>query len=93
MINWEVVGWTCITLAVLLSLISLIIYLFGLRNMKKSRQTVGSVQTNLKVGSQILFANGFYGTVVAIPDEEKLRVEIAPKVQVEISRYAVQKIV
>ena len=62
-INWEVIIWTCITLAVLMSVIG-----------------------------RIMFAGGVYGKVVSIDDEDTLRVEVAPKVVITISRYAVQSL-
>ena len=54
--------------------------------------TKGEVHTELKVGSRIMFAGGVYGKVVSIDDEDTLRVEVAPKVVITISRYAVQSL-
>ena len=92
-INWEVIIWTCITLAVLMSIIGLIL----LRHLGQERATasareLGEVHTELKVGSRIMFAGGVYGKVVGIDDEDTLRVEVAPKVVITISRYAVQSL-
>ena len=39
-----------------------------------------------------MFAGGVYGKVVSIDDEDPLRVEVAPKVVITISRYAVQSL-
>ena len=39
-----------------------------------------------------MFAGGVYGKVVSIDDEDALRVEVAPKVVITISRYAVQSL-
>ena len=74
-INWEVIIWTCITLAVLMSVIGLILYAISARNVRR-----------------IMFAGGVYGKVVSIDDEDTLRVEVAPKVVITISRYAVQSL-
>ena len=84
-INWEVIIWTCITLAVLMSIIGLILYAISAKNVRSKR-------TELKVGSRIMFAGGVYGKVVSIDDEDTLRVEVAPKVVITISRYAVQSL-
>ena len=85
-INWEVIICTCITLAVLMSVIGLI------KNVRSKRKELGEVHTELKVGSRIMFAGGVYGKVVSIDDEDTLRVEVAPKVVITISRYAVQSL-
>lgn len=39
-----------------------------------------------------MIADGVYGKVVGIDDEDTLRVEVAPKVVITISRYAVQSL-
>ena len=93
MINWEVILWTCITIAVLMGVIAMILTIVSAVNMRKRRKEVGEIHTTLAVGSKIMFAGGFYGKVVKICGEETLRVELAPNVVVEISRYAVQGIV
>ena len=91
-INWEVIIWTCITLAVLMSVIGLILYAISAKNVRSKRKELGEVHTELKVGSRIMFAGGVYGKVVSIDDEDTLRVEVAPKVVIPISRYAVQSL-
>ena len=78
-INWEVIIWTCITLAVLMSVIGLILYAISAKNVRSKRKELGEVHTELKVGSRIMFAGGVYGKVVGIDDEDTLRVEVAPK--------------
>ena len=40
-----------------------------------------------------MFAGGVYGRIVGMEDEDTLRVEVAPKVVLTISRYSVQSIV
>ena len=77
-INWEVIIWTCITLAVLMSVIGLILYAISAKNVRSKRKELGEVHTELKVGSRIMFAGGVYGKVVGIDDEDTLRVEVAP---------------
>ena len=91
-INWEVIIWTCITLAVLMSVIGLILYAISAKNVRSKRKELGEVHTELKVGSRIMFAGGVYGKVVGIDDEDTLRVEVAPKVVITIYRYAVQSL-
>ena len=52
-INWEVIIWTCITLAVLMSVIGLILYAISAKNVRSKRKELGEVHTELKVGSRI----------------------------------------
>lgn len=92
-INWEVVLWTCITLAVLMGVFGLILTIISSVNMRKRRKEVGDIHTTLAVGSKILFGGGIYGKVVRMNStDEIIGVEIAPKTIIEISRYAVQSI-
>ena len=94
MINWEVILWTCITLAVLMGIIGLILSFISARNMKKRRNEIGNIHTSLAIGKRVLFAGGFYGKVVRMNEtDEVIGVEIAPKTIVEVSRFAVQEIV
>ena len=89
MINWEVVLWTCVTLAVIMGVIVLIISVISSVNMKKQREKVGKIHTELKIGSKVMFAGGIYGRIVGI-EEETVNVDIAKGTVITISRYAIQ---
>ena len=65
-INWEVIIWTCITLAVLMSIIGLILYAISAKNVRSERKERGEGHTELKVGSRIMFAGCVYVKVVSI---------------------------
>ena len=91
-INWEVIIWTCITLALLMSVIGLILYAISAKNVRSKRKELGEVHTELKVGSRIMFAGGVYGKVVGLADADTLRVEVAPKVDLPIDRHPVQSL-
>lgn len=94
MINWEVIIWTCITLAVLMGIIAMILTFISASNMKKRRKQIGTLHTMLNIGKRVMFAGGIYGKVVRMNDtDEIISVEIAPKTVVEISRFAVQEII
>ena len=90
MINWEVILWTCITIAVLMGVIAMILTFISAVNMKKRRQQMAEMHTTLAVGSKVMFAGGIYGKVVRMGEDEVIGVEIAPKTVIEISRFAVQ---
>lgn len=57
--------------------------------MRKRREALGEVHTELKIGSKIMFAGGIYGKVVGI-EEETVNVEVARGTVIQISRYAIQ---
>ena len=92
MINWEVILWTCVTLAVIMGIFGLILTAISAINMRKRREQIGDIHTTLTVGSKIMFAGGIYGKVVRMGEDEIIGVEIAPKTIVDISRFAVQSI-
>ena len=94
MINWEVILWTCITLAVIMGVIALILTFISASNMKKRRTEVGNLHTALAISKRVMFAGGIYGKVVRMNDtDEIIGVEVAPKTVIDISRFAVQEIV
>ena len=94
MINWEVILWTCITLAVIMGVVAMILTFISARNMKKRRAEVGTLHTSLAIGKRVVFAGGIYGKVVRMNEtDEIIAVEVAPKTIIEISRFAVQEIV
>lgn len=92
MINWEVVLWTCITLAVLMGIIGMILTVISSVNMRKRRKVMSDIHTTLAVGSRVMFAGGIYGKVVRMGEDEVIGVEVAPKTIIDISRYAIQAI-
>ena len=85
-------SWTCIHAGRAHEHHRLILYAISAKNVRSKRKELGEVHTELKVGSRIMFAGGVYGKVVGIDDEDTLRVEVAPKVVITISRYAVQSL-
>ena len=93
MINWEVILWTCITLAVIMGVIAMILTIISAVNMRKRRKEIGDLHTTLAIGCRVMFAGGIYGKVVRMNDtDEIIGVEIAPKTVIDISRLAVQSI-
>lgn len=92
MINWEVILWSCITIAVLMGIFGMILSIISAVNMKKRRKEIGDIHTTLAIGSKVMFAGGIYGKVVRMGEDEVIGVEIAPKTIIDISRFAVQAI-
>ena len=89
--NWEVIGWTCITLAFIMGVIALVLAIISARNVKKRRSELTEVHTELKIGSQVMFGGGIYGKVVGIEDET-VNVEVAKGTVIKISRFAIQSL-
>lgn len=89
--NWEVIGWTCITLAVIMGVIALVLAVISARNVRKRRTELTEVHTELKIGSQVMFGGGIYGKVVGIEDET-VNVEVAKGTVIKISRFAIQSL-
>lgn len=91
MINWEVVAWTCITVAVLAGIGALILTFISARNIKKRTSELKDLHVELKPGMKVVFCGGVYGKLVKV-GKETVEVEVAKNVVVTVSRFAVQSI-
>ena len=91
MINWEVVMWTCITVAVLVGIGALILIFISAKNLKKRTSELKDVHTELKPGMKVMFCGGVYGKIVSA-GEEKVEIEIAKNTVISVSRYSIQNI-
>ncbi len=87
--NWEVILWTCGTVAALLVFAALVIWIMSARNMKKSRERMAGLQENIKMGASVMFSGGIYGKIVGIKDD-LIDVEVSKGVVLQISRYSIQ---
>ena len=90
-INWEVILWACGTVAVLLILAMLVLSILSARNMRRSRERMAQLQSDIKVGASILFGGGIYGKIVKIKDDV-IDVEVGKDTVIQISRYAIQSV-
>ncbi|MGG7059131.1 preprotein translocase subunit YajC [Clostridium nigeriense] len=91
MINWEVVIWTCITVAVLAGIIALILIFISAKNIKKRTSELKDIHVELKPGMKIMFCGGIYGKIVSVA-KENVEVEVAKNTVITISRYSIQNI-
>lgn len=89
MINWEVVIWTCITVAVLLGVAALILTFISARNIKKKTSELKDLHLELKTGMKVMFCGGVYGKVTKVKGDI-VDVEVAKNVVISVSRYAIQ---
>lgn len=92
--NWEVIGWTCGTLFAVFVVVALGLSIVSALNVRKRRDELEEVHTELGIGSKVLCCGGIYGRVVGLDDnEETVNVEIAKGTVITISRYAIQTLI
>ena len=91
MINWEVILWTCVTIVVLMGIFGIVAAVVSAKNMRARREKMKEIYTELKIGSQVMFAGGIYGKVVGI-ENETVNVEVAKGTVIKISRFAIQSL-
>jgi len=89
MIHWEVVLWTCITLAVMMALIGVVLVSMSSRGLKQKKQSLANLHEKLQAGSHVMFSGGIYGKVTGI-EGDIVHVEVAEGTVIRISRYAIQ---
>jgi preprotein translocase YajC subunit len=81
-----------IILAINIVILVLIYLAVSFIRLKKQKKPFEELHSKLEVGHQVLLSNGFYGKVIELTKEVAM-VEIAPKVTVKVSRFAIQSIV
>ncbi len=89
--NWEVIFWTCATLLVIVLIVGFGLSMVSAANLKKRRNQLEEVHTELAIGCKVICCGGIYGKVVGINDnDEVVNVEVAKGTVITISRYAIQ---
>ena len=92
--NWEVIGWTCATLFVVVIMIALGLSLLSAVNVRKRRTELEEVHTELAIGCKVICCGGIYGKVVGINDnDDVVNVEVAKGTVITISRFAIQTLI
>ncbi len=92
--NWEVIFWTCATLFVIVVVVALGLAIVSAVNVRKRRDELAEVHTELAIGCKVLCCGGIYGKVVGINDnDEVVNVEVAKGTVITISRYAIQTLI
>jgi preprotein translocase subunit YajC len=66
----------------------LLLYLIVVRPQKRRQNEQRQMVSDLRVGDEVLTAGGIYGTISRV-DDDRVTVEIAPKLEVEVSRRAI----
>ena len=92
--NWEVIVWTCATIFVIVVVVALGLSLISALNVRKSRDELEEVHTELAICCKVICCGGIYGKVVGINDnDEVVNVEVAKGTVITISRYAIQTLI
>ena len=92
--NWEVIGWTCATMFVIVVVVALGLSVVSALNVRKRRTELEEVHTTLAIGCKVICCGGIYGKVVGINDnDEVVNVEVAKGTVITISRYAIQTLI
>ena len=92
--NWEVIGWTCATMFVIVVVVAFGLSVISAINVRKRRDELEVVHTELAIGCKVICCGGIYGIVVGINDnDEVVNVEVAKGTVITISRYAIQTLI
>jgi preprotein translocase subunit YajC len=73
----------------ILVLLFVVMWLLVIRPQRRRAAEQRRILENLSPGQQVLTAGGLYGTVHSVVGEDEVRVEIAPDVNVRVSRSAI----
>ena len=74
-----------------LALLLVFAYFVLIRPARRRAQEIHSVQSALSAGDEVMLTSGIFGVVTSV-EEERLRVELAPGVEIAVARAAVAKI-
>jgi preprotein translocase subunit YajC len=66
----------------------LLLYLLFVRPQKRRQNEQQQMISELRVGDEVLTVGGIYGTIAQL-DDDRVTVEIAPKLEVQVSRRAI----
>jgi preprotein translocase subunit YajC len=68
--------------------IALLFWLMVVRPASRRQKEVARLQAGLQVGQRVMLSSGVFGTVRSLTDE-RVRVEVAPGVELEVVRAAI----
>ena len=73
----------------ILVLLFVVMWLLVIRPQRRRQAEQRRILDNLAPGQEVLTAGGLYGTVQSVVGDDEVRLEIAPDVQVRVSRRAI----
>jgi preprotein translocase subunit YajC len=68
--------------------IALLFWLMVVRPASRRQKNLARIQSQLQPGQRVMLSSGIFGTVTSVADD-RVRVEIAPGVEVEVVRPAI----
>ncbi|HQE69626.1 MAG TPA: preprotein translocase subunit YajC [Atopobiaceae bacterium] len=83
---------SCVALLILTAAMGVVYAIYSAVKARKQKDYFAEIHRELAVGQRVAFAGGLYGKLVRV-GKETCDVEIKSGVVVEVSRYAIQKIV
>ena len=72
--------------------IALLFWLLVVRPASRRQKAIAQQQASLQPGQEVMLSSGIFGTVVSLHDD-RIRLEIAPGIQIEVARAAVGTVV
>jgi preprotein translocase subunit YajC len=80
-------------LAPLLPLLAILVlfWLMVIRPASRRQKAVAALQDSLRAGQRVMLTSGIYGTIASLEDD-RVHLEVAAGVQVEVARAAVAKV-
>ncbi|MEG2708716.1 MAG: preprotein translocase subunit YajC [Vagococcus sp.] len=88
---WENILYTSIALIIIIVFIAAVVYVVNMKNLKKQKEHFKQIQQSIQVGAKVEILNGIYGKVAAI-NEDTIDLKVKSGSIVEVSRYAVTKV-
>ena len=73
----------------ILVLLFVVMWLLVIRPQRRRQAEQRRILDNLAPGQEVLTTGGLYGTVQSVVGDDEVRLEIAPDVQVRVSRRAI----
>ena len=80
-----------VVLLAFLVLMGLVLTVWSYLKMRKKRQYFEKVHKELKVGQEVMFGGGIFGTVKEV-DGDRVAVKVRSGAVLDVSRYAIQEI-
>ena len=90
-INWEVISYTSLVLAVFGLIFFLVLVIISSRNMKKQRENARLIHENLKAGDKVMFAAGLIGVITHVEDDI-IKVRLNENTIVKADRFSIQQV-
>ncbi len=89
---WTNILYTSIALIIIIILIAIIVYVVNMKNLKKQKEHFKMIHQNIQIGTNVEVLNGIYGKISSV-NEDTIDLKVKSGAVVEVSRYAVTKII